>query len=352
MRKAQRKITLLLFALALCAFAKTSLAETEKESPWLIMPTLSANPKLGTSLGVLGGYLHKFDAQSRTSLFAIAAQHSTTDSNVAYAFARTSFLKDTHRINMGIAYGAVKNDYDDYLGTGQPLKTNDDMHLLALRYLYRYHEDWFIGAQAILTDYAVVGDSLLDQQFLNIVGLTGYKSGALGFLIYHDSRDNDNSPTSGWVLNANNLAYREAIAGEDDFDVYRLNYKQYWEHSQGKVFTVNQTNIWTVDAPPSAYAPISLRGYKRGQYLGKNMFSAEAEERVKINQKWGFNVFAGFACLYGDGKSCSESENQFLNIGAGIQYLIKPKEGIVASLEFATGKDDNQGAYLKMAYNW
>jgi hypothetical protein len=45
--------------------------------------------------------------------------------------------------------------------------------------------------------------------------------------------------------------------------------------------------------------------------------------------------FAGIACLYGDDKSCSDAENRYPNWGAGIQYIIKPKEGIVASLEYA-----------------
>ena len=35
--------------------------DKDKESPWLLIPTFSSNPKLGTSLGALGAYLHYFD---------------------------------------------------------------------------------------------------------------------------------------------------------------------------------------------------------------------------------------------------------------------------------------------------
>jgi len=168
---------------------------------------------------------------------------------------------------------------------------------------------------------------------------------------YHDSRDNENSPTQGWLLNANNIAYREWIAGSNNFEVYRIDYRGYWEHGKGNVFAVRQYNHLTVDAPPSAQAPVLLRGYKMGQYLGKNMSSVEAEERLRIAERWTATIFTGVACLYGGGKSCSGA-NIFPGIGAGIQYLLKPKAGIVLNLEFAAGKDGNQGVYLKMGYGF
>jgi hypothetical protein len=38
----------------------------------------------------------------------------------------------------------------------------------------------------------------------------------------HDSRDNEDMPTRGWLLNVNNLAYREALGGSSSFDAYRV----------------------------------------------------------------------------------------------------------------------------------
>lgn len=63
------------------------------------------------------------------------------------------------------------------------------------------------------------------------------------------------------------------------------------------------------------------------------------------------------ACLYGDavnGESldCSDSANIYPAWGAGVQYLLKPEAGIVANLEYAMGKDDNAGIYLKMGYSF
>jgi hypothetical protein len=45
---------------------------------------------------------------------------------------------DHHRIVLITAFGLIKNDYDDYLATGQPLKTDDDdLKVPAGRYLFR-----------------------------------------------------------------------------------------------------------------------------------------------------------------------------------------------------------------------
>ena len=46
----------------------------EVQSPWLALPIVSSNPKLGTSAGALGAYLHRFDPDSRVSMFGLAAQ--------------------------------------------------------------------------------------------------------------------------------------------------------------------------------------------------------------------------------------------------------------------------------------
>ena len=47
-----------------------ALTKLEK-SPWLLAPVFQSNPKLGTAVGALAGYLHYFDAKSRPSIFAL-----------------------------------------------------------------------------------------------------------------------------------------------------------------------------------------------------------------------------------------------------------------------------------------
>jgi len=351
-------------ALAALAFAPPLLAqsgrkiaaaeaiETERESPWLVAPIFSLDPKLGTSLGAMAGYMHHFDEKSRLSIFGVNVQYTSTGSTVAGAFGRASWAEDRHRLTALAVGGRVRNDYDDYLGTGVPLHSSNELSALAGRYLQRVTGDWFLGVQGINTNYSILGETALDEQVLNVLGIKSFTSTGVGLAAYHDSRDSDTMPTRGWVLNLNNIAYRASLGGSEDYDVYRLDYKSYWAHGAGHVLALRQNNQWTADAPPAAQSSVQLRGYKMGQFLGKDMSSVEAEERYRWSEKWTSTFFAGIACLYGDGKSCSDRENAFPNVGAGVQYVIKRKEGIVLNLEYATGKAGNYGLYLKMGYSF
>ncbi|WP_143749412.1 hypothetical protein [Caballeronia arvi] len=127
-------------------------------SPWVLLPTFSNNPKLGTAFGGLGAYVRKFDDQSQVSMFGVTAQYTSANSAVAAIFARTSFAGDQHRISVLAAGGIVKNDYDNFLGTGTPVKSDDHLRALVGRYLYRLKNDWF-GAQAVFTNYQIVGQT-------------------------------------------------------------------------------------------------------------------------------------------------------------------------------------------------
>jgi hypothetical protein len=170
------------------AAAEDAPAEGTVKSPWLGLPIVSSSPKLGTSGGLLGAYLHRFDPDSRVSMFGLAAQYSSTGSLVGGAFARISFGADHHRVLTFGGGGRVKNDYDDFLGTGVPLKTEDDLWAVVGRYLYRFHGSWFAGAQGSFTNYAILGEAALDQQVLTVLGLTGFQAGGLGGVLYRDSR--------------------------------------------------------------------------------------------------------------------------------------------------------------------
>src|SRR4029077_18969790 len=233
-----------------------------------------------------------------------SAQYTSTDSIVATLFVKTSFAADHQRLTAHRAGGNIKNDYKDFLGTGQPLKSEDNLRAFAMRYQYRVWGDWFVGAQFVNSNYEILGATALDQEILQTLGLTPLKAGGIGVIANLDSRDSEYSPHHGWLVNINNIAYRDWIAGQENYDVYRADVRYYWEHGDRNVLAVHQSNVWTSDAPSSAYAPITLRGYKFGEYLGKYMSSLEAEERLRLAARWTATVFVGIGCLYGDDLKC------------------------------------------------
>jgi hypothetical protein len=337
-------------ALAQDADAPSS-GSNEPSSPWLFVPVVSSNPKIGTSGGALAAFVKKFDPDSRVSLIGLMYQYTSTESSIGAAFARTSFGADHHRIVVIGAFGKINNDYQDYLGTGQPLQTQDDLRAVAGRYLYRVGGDWFLGAHGAATNYQVFGADPEDDLVLETLGMRGFSSAALGAVIMHDSRDNDDMPVRGWFMNVNNLAYREAFGGTDSFDTYRADFKAFIQHGGRHVLAIRQYNWITHDAPAVAQATVILRGYKLGQYLAPYMSSLELEERLSFGRRWGATMFAGVAALYGESLT-PLARSTLPTFGAGLQFVIKPDKHMLANLEYAQGVEDNHGIYLKFGYGW
>ncbi len=338
-------------ALALIAPAEAAgqeQAETKETSPWVLAPIAASNPKLGTAFGGLFAYARKFDPDSRVSIIGLNFQYTTTDSSVAAAFARLSLKADHHRIVAVTAFGYIKNDYDDYLGTGQPLKTNDDLQAVAGRYLYRVKGNWFIGGQGSAANYQVLGESTEDDAILEALGVQGFESAGIGAAVLHDSRDNEDMPLRGWYVNANNAAY----LGDSSYGAYRVDARAFLPHGRGHVLAVRQFNWLTDDAPANGQATVVLRGYKQAQYLAPYMSSFEPEERYAFNHRWGATLFAGAAALYGTSATTSGDRTWYPTWGGGVHFVIRPDKRLLVNFEYAAGIEDNQGVYLKFGYAW
>ena len=248
--------------------------------------------------------------------------------------------------------GTSRTEYQDYLGTGQPLKTNDDLKAVAGRYLYRAEGDWFTGAQGNAANYQVLGDSPQDDLVLETLGIRGFESAALGVVVMHDSRNSEDMPTQGWYPNLNNLAYREALGGATSSDTYHADLRAFWRHGGGHVLAIRDSNWLTSDAPSAAQATVILRGYKLGEYLAPYMSSFEAEERLSLGARWGATLFAGAAGLYGKDGVTSATRDFYPTFGGGIHFVIKPAQRMLVNLEYAQGVEGNRGVFLKFGYGW
>lgn len=336
--------------------ASVSVPDAQKaeksKSPWLITPLVSSAPKFGTALGAMGAYLKKFDEASPTSMFGTAVSFSNTESTFGAVFANTYFDNDRQRLIAGAMGGEINNEYSDFLGTGYPVSTTDNIHAIFVRYLYRVTTDWFFGPQVLSTNYAISGNDWFSQELLARIGLTGFDSNGIGLVAQRDTRDNQNSPSTGSLFNFNNIAYRESFGGDNSFDAYALSFRKYFSHGMRHVLAARIDGRWTDDAPPGGYSSVRLRGYTFGQYLAPNATLMEVEERYHIKGRWGATAFVGVECLYGDGKSCGDSENLYPAGGAGITYTLKVEEKMVARAEFAIGEGENQGFYLKFGYEF
>ena len=320
---------------------------TTKESPWMLVPVASSDPKVGTSGGLMAGYLFKLDPDSTSSMVGTGATYSTTDSVLGGIFLRSFWDSDSKRLTAAVGGGRIRNDYEDFLGSGLPVQTTDTLKLYHVRYLQELGKGWFGGIQGVYTNYLISSEDALTQEILKILGLTGVDSAGVGLVAMYDDRDSQNSPHSGRRLQLNNFAFRKSLAGDADFDTYNLEFSHYLPHGKNNVFAYRIAGRWTNDAAAGAYSSVTLRGYVRGQYLAPHSSMVEVEERWHIRGRYGMNVFAGAACLYGAGRSCADSENLFSSVGLGGQAVINEAENMTMTCDCAFGERGNYGFYMR-----
>jgi hypothetical protein len=358
-------IMLVLFIIHPCVFADN---EPEAQSPWLLTPLLSVDPKLSSSLGVIGGYIYQFDEDSPSSMFGVSANYSDTKSWTAAAFAKTYFDQDKQRITAAMARGEIRNDYDDYLGTGLEVKTKDQLEFFIFRYSHQIWSDWYLGLQVLNSHYQILG---LEQLWVNANNLVteppgfdnesifGFDSLGVGLLLEFDSRNDQRAASAGNYFLVHNIAYRESFGGDEDFDTLDMRFTHYFAHGNGHVLAMNISGRWTDDAPPSGYSSVFTKGYTRGQYLAPYLSSIELDERLQFSQHWGMTVYAAVACLYGElelrnndneNLNCTDSDNIYPSAALGLSYALKPEENIFLRAEAAAGKGDNRGVYLSFGH--
>ena len=335
--------------------------EADPVKPWLITPTLAADPKLGANVGGVAAYLRKLDKQSTTSMVGASVSYSDTDSITGGVGAQLFWGADTRRLILLVGLAEINNEYDDFLGTGQKAETTDSVHTVGFRYLQQIGaSNWLAGIQGLSTNYAVGAEGYIDG-ILNLIGLSGFDSTGLGLVLQHDTMDHQRDPSGGHLLRLHNMAYRESLGGEASFDVIFTDFRWYrsldrfamGQSGRPPVFALQMKGRFTEDAPLSGFSSVSLPGYTMGNYLSEDYAHLLMEGRFPITRKFGLVAFGGIGCQFGDdisGNDIECSEHTFPSVGAGISYMVKEEASVLIRLEIAKGKNDNEALYLRFGH--
>jgi len=334
--------------------SKSAIADTVPnlpESPWLIIPLVSSDPKVSTAAGAAVGYLHRFDSDSPVSKFFFGGNYSTTHSYLYGIGAKVYFDHDRNRLTGFLAGGKIKNSYSDFLGSGLPLQTTDIMRMFAGRYTRAVSNNWYLGAQIVSTNYVLGASDALAGAILDKIGLTGFQSNGIGLVAEYDTRNNQNSSTGGNYFLAHQIAYRTWLGGNVSFDAYHADFRHFVSLDDKATIAMQIKGRWSFQAPPSGFSSIQLRGYVRGQDTAQHMTMALMEGRYHLRGKWNLIGYGGIAVLYGDRISPSKKTELFPNLGAGVAYELN-KEKMVLRCDIAMGSRGNRGFYLKLGQSF
>jgi hypothetical protein len=118
----------------------------KRDSPWLLVPMVSSDPKLGTSLGALVAYLHKFDPVSSASMFGTGGTYTSTHSKIGALFAHLFWPGPSSPD--GVRRGGESTTTEDSFGL---IPLSSRITKGAVRYPQRQLRQLVIGAQVVST---------------------------------------------------------------------------------------------------------------------------------------------------------------------------------------------------------
>ena len=84
--------------------------EAAPAKPWLITPTLAADPKRGANAGGVAAYLKKLDEQSTASMVGASVSYSDTDSITGGVGAQLFWRADTRRLILLVGAAEINNE--------------------------------------------------------------------------------------------------------------------------------------------------------------------------------------------------------------------------------------------------
>jgi len=303
-------------------------------------------PELGFTLA--GGFMLSYKMNPKDSLIQRSSSPimfgaSSTGAIFFSTIASTYWLKDKLRIYADIWF---KDMPDHYWGAGYEngyTKPKSDSTTAYTRLwwwfnpriLWQVKPHYFLGLNV---DYNYTGVSdpsdgvSQDPDFIKY-GPENLNSG-LGLILRFDSRDVPVNAWKGAYLDLRSTFYTTAFGGDNNYQVYQLDFRKYFQVSRrGKTIAVQaKSRIGVGDMPYGEMSqlgtPFDLRGYTWGRYRDKSMIFFLGEYRHMFEKQSGDLSKHGVVIWMGTGSVAPDPsmfENWLPNFGFGYRFEVQPR---------------------------
>jgi outer membrane protein assembly factor BamA len=316
----------------------------------VIAPVPGRSPQVGWTLALGGGYFLGPRDEDSDVAPSILGGFGWYAENGSYAFGaggNLHLLDDDLRVKFGAGYMDVRYRY---YGKGQ--QENDrgvslDILQEAPMYFasasYRVWKKLYMGLGYLAGSVDTRPKIVVDENFLDPT--VSLDIGAITIPITVDTRDHEQFPRHGWLMDGRTMLYRKDAGGDFDAETYMISLNRYIPMRENDVLAFRGYFRTTGGNAPffilSTFGGSSdLRGYPSGRYRDKAMYALQGEYRWAMNDKWIFTGFAGFGEVAPDFGGFGD--NYLPAAGVGARFVVSQKHRVSLSFDIARGKDGTE----------
>jgi len=317
------------------------------------IPVVTSTPTLGFGLGAVGAFLFSLDSASSKSAVGIGGAYSDTQSWIFEAGGRVAFHADARQGAAGANFFGVGFEQGN-AGNSVDISQNGDAQMLQM--LGRTKGRLYVGLKylhrGISTSIRKVEPSTSDTVLALAKSEPSANTSALGFKAEYDSRNQQNEPSHGTEADFEVMFASTWLGTDDPYAWWRGWINQYVAlNAHDAVLAMRLTGCSTGHAAAIWELCLfgvnsDLRGYAGGRYRDNSMFSAQAEFRVPIVDRFGAVLFGGVGAV--EPRFQDLAWDQLLPAGGlGVRYLLYESWHIKVGADVAWGRN-GAAFYLRL----
>lgn len=174
-----------------------------------------------------------------------------------------------------------------------------------------------------------------------IPGSTGSTSSGLGVCMLYDTRDSIYFPTRGWFIKGTSYLNYPQLGATSTYGKIIADISWYKKISKPVVLAFNEhTQLTWGDIPFNQMALVggrfAMRGFYTGYYRDNDLTLLQAEARIHLFGRFGFDAF-GAVALLGNPNVFPESNSPIFAEGLGLRYNYDVRQHVNVRLDVGYG---------------
>lgn len=318
------------------------------------VPIIITEPAVKNGLGLAAVFLSVPKDDPRHVTRRAVAAFKTGNGSKAFGYFQSGFAAD-NRLNYRFGVGRGKINLEAFPAFAPK----------GLNYTNNYDYGFLAAALWKLGDSPFSAGPLLDfrklRSEIDFPGLPpdvardfnqSLRTGAVGFGLHFDSRNNPLTPTNGLNAYIDGKFNRGTFGSDRDFEDYDANLYWFGRFTRNLRYGFkSQMGAIRGDFPVYFAPAIELRGVQAIRYQGQNVISSELELTWQLGTRWSLLAFGGLGATDAGSRRLFKDSGLIKAGGVGFRYRIARKLGLDAGLDFAYGPGGFV-YYIQLGHAW